>query len=442
MAGSGDKNLLFNTEGGGEEVKAAARDEYQSAFGSETLRKRHKHITAHPSCDCEFHYRDYSWKRFSEYEPSRDGVNIREVYVVNLSGKEVFTYAEGAIGGVGVETRFPFLCGEIVSSKKLASAGKLKNLYAWVQSQPNEVTLSSVSAYDMEEDDRPLHVLQRQEDSAGRSLTSLPLALEKQSKVVVFRTHGSSLFVQLMPTIRSERKLISGTPLFDRYNRGIRAAVGSMFSQHEYVVNCVPTEFCEIPILKNKQGSDRLVIICLDRRGLGVNDFLSEKKQRSPSVLSFIGSGLGTIIGTSLGANSPATTTESTNTQSSGTSVGDSHSLSSNELDTSSENEIVYKGVVNDRLQITDSFVKDKKNKPPKYIVTIVIDDDGVSVQYEDGRGSLLFTWVHKDPKISYGIMPRRFFNAKANVIEINTAARSGKKESVLKRFKSLERLI
>lgn len=419
-------------------VSMAVSGGENSVFDGESNRKTHKPVQ--PSCDCEFQYRDYIWKRFSEYVPSRNGVDVRDVFVVkSMSGKEVFTYAEGAIGGTGVETRFPFLCGEIVSSKKLASAGKLKNLYAWVQSRPDE---TSVSSYDT--DGRPLHVLQRQQDSTSKSLTSLPLVVEKHSKVVVFRTHGGSLFVQLMPTVRSEERLVSGTPLFDRHDRGVRASVGSMFSEHEYVVNCAPTEYCEIPIGKNTHGSDRLNIVCLDRRGLDSvsEDTPSKKKRRSPSLLTLVSLGLNTVTGGGRDRSMP-TTESPKNTLTRTTSVSDIHGLFSNECDTSGEYEVIYRGVVNDRLQVTDTLVKDKKNKPPKSVVTITIDDDGICVRYSDETERLLFTWVHKDPGTSYGVMPRRYFDAKANVVEINTAARDGKRKAfALKRFKSLEHLI
>jgi len=425
MTGSGRESPL--TGGSADE----RNDEYQAVFNKGTLRRKHKPSDVLPPCDCEFRYRDYLWKRFSEYEPTPNGVEIREVYAVSHSGKEVFTYAEGAIGGTSLESQYPFVCGEIVSSKKLASAGKLKNLYAWVQSQACDGSFS-VRAHNV--DERPLHVVQRQESDFNRSLTSLPVTIEKNSKVVVFRTHGTSLFVQLMPTIRSESKLIAGTPLFDRYHRGIRAAVGSMFSQHEYIINCAPTEFCEIPINKNKQGSDRLFIICLDRRG--VNDRMTTpRKNHLQSVLSLVGFGLGIVGGTN---NKP----ELSNTPTSCSSIGDIQSIPSSEIDTGSDNAIIYRGVVNDKFQITDSFVRDKKNKSPQFVVTITIDDDGVCVNCLDEKERSVFTWVHKDPKISYGIMSRRCFSVRANVIDINTAERSRKKESVLKRFKSLERLI
>jgi hypothetical protein len=405
--------------------------------GGETYRKKHKPLTVFPFCDCEFQYRDYSWKKFTEYEPSRNGVEVREFYVVNMRGKECFTYAEGVVSGTRIETRFPFVCGEIVSSKRLASAGMLKNVYAWVHSTPEHTVAATYGT-----DERPLHVQQRQETSMNRSMISLPLAVDRHSLVVVFRTHGNSLFIQLMPTVRSEHKLIPGTPLFDKNNRGIRAAVGSMFSQYDYVVNCAPTEFCEIPIKKNKQGSDRLRIVCLDKRGFNANDRIQESKSHSTSILSLVGTGVvDAIIGSSSssGGSSASKTAKGSNVPS---LSDDTTSLSSNEMDTSNDNEIIYNGVVNEKLQITDSFTKDKKNKPPKSVVSMTIDDNGVSVEYIDEKEGLTFKWVNKDPKISYSIMPRRYFNAKANVIELNTMARTGKKEFSLKRFKSLERLI
>lgn len=436
MVGFGGAKLSSTTADDDGAYVRFGLDNEENPQSREMSRRKRKPVTVYPGCDCEFQYRDYTWKKFTEYEPSRNGVEVREFYVVNMSGKELFTYAEGAVGSTHVETRFPILCGEIVSSKKLASAGKLKNVFAWVQSSPED---SVASAFDI--DDQPLHVRQRQEGSVNGSLTSLPLTVDKHSKVVVFRSFGKSLFIQLMPTIRSEHKLIPGTPLFDKYNRGIRAAVGSMFSEYDYVVNCVPTEFCEIPINKNKQGSDRLRIVCLDRRGFQTNVGKAEKKSHSSSILSLVSIGVDAIVGSSLSGNNNIAI-DGGNSLSSATSVGDLHSLSPNEIDLSSENEVIYNGVVNEKLQVTDSFTKDKKNKPPKLVVTIAIDDGGVSVQYIDESECVVFKWVNRDPKTSYSIKPRRFFNAKANVIELNTAARTMKKESTLKRFKSMERLI
>lgn len=374
--------------------------------------RKRPQVTAHPGCDCEFQYRDYIWKKFTEYAPSRNGVELREFYVVSQSGREYFTYAEGP----RTENRFPYVCGEIVSTKRLASASKLNNMHAWVQMSPEEASSYTCAGSEV----RPLHVQQRDEDNIQRTLISLPLTVDKRSKVIVFRTHGESLFVQLMPTLHSEHKLISGTPLFDKNNRGIRAVVGNMFSQNDYVINCMSNEFCEIPIYKNKHGSDRLRIVCLDRRGVETN----VKKSHASSVLSLVSMGVEAIAG------GPTET------------AGKVLSLPSDDGSASAlENEIIYSGVVNEKFQVTDSFTVDKKNKSPKSVVTVLIDDNGVSVQYVDDTDRAVFKWINADARSTYSIMPRRFFNAKASVVAINTA-RNSKKEPSLKRFKSQERLI
>ena len=301
------------------------------------------------------------------------------------------------------------MCGEIVSARKLAPASKLNSVHAWVQMSPEEAAGCTFS------DERPLHLQQRDEDNVLRTLVTIPLTVDKRSKVIVFRTQGESLFVQLLPTIHSEYKLIPGTPLFDKNNRGVRAVVGNMFSQYDYVVNCMPKEFCEIPIYRNKYGSDRLRIVCIDRRGISSNSKLTERKAHASSVLSLVSIGM-----EAMPTDGP---------------------LYSTAFDMSSENEIIYNGVVNERFQVTDSLAADKKNKSPKAIVTVLIDDNGVSVHYIDEIERSVFKWINTDPKTTYSIMPRRFFNAKASVVAINTG-RGNKKEFSLKRYKSQERLI
>lgn len=406
---------------------------------------RNKQVTAQSGCDCEYKYRDYTWRKFTDYEPSRHGVEVREFYVVNVSGKELFTYVEGAVGSTRTDVKFPYLCGEIVSAKKMASAGKLKNVYTWVNMTPEQAAAANLvmrGGPDCDtsfcgvtfSDEDPLHVRQRYETNANRTLTGLPLVVDRQCKVVVLRTQGESLFVQLMPTLHSEHKqLIPGTPLFDKSSRSVRAVVGNMFSQNDYVVNCAPVEFCEITTHGNKHGTDRLRVVCLDRRGRRYEDRddketagVSQRRNAGSVLSSLVNMGVEAVMGTNGNSNT--------------SSLADD-AVAAAASDDSSDNELLFDGVVNDKFQIVDTYNFDKKNKPPKAVVTITIDDSGVSVHHQSGDKAIV-KWVHRDPNVSYSIMPRRFFNAKASVVAINTAVRTAKKEQHMKKYKSLERLI
>lgn len=410
-------------------------------------RRHDKSVIVHPGTDCEYGFLIYTWKKHTEFEPSRHGVEVREFYVVKVDGKEMFTYAEGAVGKKFTDTMFPYVCGEIISSQMLAFAGQLKNVYTLVQRTPEQIATVNLtkhgenSAANEEDvhgkvgfsDESPMHVRQRYEMNTNITLNELPLVVDRRSKVLVFRMQGQFLYIQLMPTLHSDYKLVPGSLLFDEKSKYARAVVGNMFSHNDYVVNCAPNEFCVIHTHKNAHGSARLRIVCFDRRGRtnhGKADFGIYQPGTGTSVLSsIVNKGIEAIVGGNAGG-----TTKS--------AASDSYVVTnSNMSDVSPENELLYEGVVNDKLQITDTYSFDKKNMPPKSIVTVLIDDRGVIVNYQSDNASD-FRNVYRDPNISYSIMLRPFYNAKASAVAINTAARDSKTKKSAKRSKSLERLI
>lgn len=318
---------------------------------------------------CEFVYGKYAWRVSTRFEPSQTGIELYEMCTVDYGGRELYTYAEGRAGNAKPETAFPHVCGEVVSSKRLASAAKLKNVYAKV--------------------------------SDGRengSLRSVPLVVDRKALVLVFRTSGESLFLQLMPTLHSDVKLLPGSPLFDKTSRGVAAAVGNMFAEFEYVVNCSPSEFLELPLAKRKNAADRLNIVCVDARSV-----LADGEKKWPADFA--------VPLRPGGVSKPARGSA----------------------------DIVYNGVVSDRMRITDvrnRAAADKKTGG-RHLLTVVIDDAGVELTLTDDADRAVLRWAHKDPTVSYSIMPRRYFDAKTDIVALNTNARGG-----LKRFKSTERLI
>lgn len=351
-------------------------------------------------CHCEYlSFGNFKWIKKQHYAVVRDGREYFERYVVTYTlpnshtEHDMFTYAEGLVKGVPIENRFSHMCGEVLSVHSLPPVNSLENVCYYT---PPSIDSKA-----------PFHV--QEEVCKTKNLIPVPLKIDTTNQVLVFRTFNNSLALQLMPTAFSERSIISGTPLFHGIRKTICATVGSTFSEFHYVINGSPCLYTVFSIAgKEKHESsegDRMRLVVLDRR----DRFDSEEWVANETVLNSVSDVALPVLQRYEGKRA--------------------------RLDV---RDIMYVGVVNNNLQLTDAPSLVKKYKPPKTAVVTVIDNRGVyAVQIKDKE--ILNQWVAKDAKVMYSILPRRFFDKpRSSIVRINTADTNAK----LKRVKSREVLI
>lgn len=351
-------------------------------------------------CSCEYlMFENFKWIKQQHYAVVKDGREYFDRYVVtyrlpnsNLQ-YDMFTYSEGVVHSGPIETKFPHLCGEVLSFHPLPPVNSLSNVCYFIPP--------------LVDPDAPFHV--QEEVCKSKSLAAVPLKIDTTNQVLVFRTYNDTLALQLMPTAYSERSIISGTPLFHGIRRNISATVGSMFSEFHYVINGSPCSYALFSIgAKEKNDAsegDRMRLIVLDRR----DRLDSEEWTANETVLNSISDVALPVLQRYEGKHA--------------------------NLDV---RDVLYVGVVNSNLQLTDAPNVSKKYKPPKNTVVAVIDNMGVYAVLVRDK-DVVSRWVQKDANVTYSVLPRHFFDKpRSSVVRINTADTNAK----LKRTKSREMLI
>lgn len=329
-------------------------------------------------CDCEINYRFYKWRKNTVFEPSKKGIDVIEQHVVLKDGVEMTSHLESA----DIHKQYPYLTGEIVTNTVLAKAGDLNNLYALVPSSSADSTMKF-------------------------KLENIPLTINNESKVFVMRTFRDSIYLQLMPTVYvpGDDRIIPGTPLFDKNSRSVVAFVGNMFSTFDFVVNCIPDEFIEIAIPKiKKYNSDHMRVIVADRRHLRHVDSVS--KIKSDLTISNSDESFTNLI------------KETPNLR--------------------PDDDILFSGIINSKLEITD--INKGKNKSQLPGVLVTLESKGIKVQYYDG-GNIIFNWNMSSPLYSYYVLPRRFYDATGDIKVINSFNKNRKPNTMKKLYKSMEKL-
>jgi len=351
-------------------------------------------------CSCVYMmFENFKWVKQQHYAVVRDGREYFDRYVVTYRlpnsniQYDLFTYSEGLVHEGPIENRFKHLCGEVLSSHTLPPVNSLRKVCYYVPPliDPNA----------------PFHV--QEEVCKTNSLTPVPLPIDTAHQVLVFRTFHDTLALQLMPSAFSEQTIVSGTPLFHGTRKNICATVGSMFSAFHYVINGSPCAYALFSVgskEKNDAGDgDRMRLIVLDRR----DRFDSEEWTANEAVLNSVSEVALPILQRVEGKHA--------------------------RLDL---RDILYVGVINSSLQLSDAPSVSKKYKPPKNVVTAVIDNRGVYAVHTKDK-EVVNQWIHKDSNTTYSILPPHFFDKpRTSVVRINTADTNAK----LKRTKSREVLI
>lgn len=351
-------------------------------------------------CQCEYlMFDNFKWVKQRHYVVAKDGREYFDRYVVTFRKRDsnveydMFTYTEGAVHNGQIEDKFKYLCGEVLALHDLPPVNGLKNVCYFT---PPSVDPSA-----------PFHV--QEEVCKTKTLNAVPLKIDTSHQVLVARTFYNSLALQLMPTAYSERIVFSGTPLFQGTKKTICGTVGNMFSEFYYVINGSPCSYALFSIGSKEKGDrsegDRLRVVMLDRRDRVDSEEWSANETVMSSVADVANIALNRIVGKDA------------------------------RLDV---RDILYVGVVNSNMQLTDAPNITKKYKPPKGAVVVVIDNRGVhAVQIRDKE--VIAQWVQKDANVVYSIMPRNFFDKpRSSVLRINTADTNAK----IKRAKSKEMLI
>lgn len=290
-------------------------------------------------------------------------------------------------------------------------------------SSPNLSSSSSSSLYTNKITEDAIIV----EDYVSRNkLYTIPLKIDHNNLVMVFRTYNDTLALQLLPTINSKHKLIAGLPLFTHTHRDVAACVGNKYSEYSYVVNGAPNSYMlyKIPQVATAK-QDKMFLIVLDRR-----QYSNVEKTYN----------MGETNVTSIVSNIVNAAVNGDTTSSDG--VGKAKHLSligyysnKNVGYKFNQNDLLYVGVVNYNFQLTDVINNMKKSKPPKTAIVVVIDEKGItSIHVEDYRP--ISYWVHKENNVNYSILPRSYFDARNNIVVVNT------KSKLLRRYKSQEYLI
>lgn len=289
-------------------------------------------------------------------------------------------------------------------------------------SSPNLSSSSSSSLYTNKITEDSIIV----EDYVSRNkLYTIPLKIDHNNLVMVFRTYNDTLALQLLPTINSKHKLIAGLPLFTHTHRDVAACVGNKYSEYSYVVNGAPNSYMlyKIPqVATSKQ--DKMFLIVLDRRKYSnVEKTYNMGETNVTSIVS-------NIVNAAVNGD----------TSSDGMGKAKNSSLlgyysNKNVGYKFNQNDLLYVGVVNYKFHLTDVINNMKKSKPPKTAIVVVIDEKGItSIHVEDYRP--ISYWVHKENNINYSILPRLYFDARNNIVVVNT------KSKLLRRYKSQEYLI
>lgn len=265
------------------------------------------------------------------------------------------------------------------------------------------------------------------EDYISRNkLYTIPLKIDHNNLVMVFRTYNDTLALQLLPTINSKHKLIAGLPLFTHTHRDVAACVGNKYSEYSYVVNGAPNSYMlyKIPqVATSKQ--DKMFLIVLDRRQYSnVEKTYNMGETNVTSIVSNI---------VNAAVNGDTTSSDGIGKAKNSSLLG--YNSNKNVGYKFNQNDLLYVGVVNYNFQLTDVINNMKKSKPPKTAIVVVIDEKGItSIHVEDYRP--ISYWVHKENNINYSILPRSYFDARNNIVVVNT------KSKLLRRYKSQEYLI
>ena len=351
-------------------------------------------------CSCVYMvFENFRWEKQQHYAVVRDGREYFDRYVVTYRlpnsnvEYDMFTHSEGLVHAGPIESKFPNLCGEMLSFHALPPVNSLQQVCYYVPPliDPNA----------------PYHV--QEEVCKSNILTPVSLPINTKHQVMVFRTYNDTLALQLMPTAFSERPIVTGTPLFHGVRKNICATVGSTFSEFHYVINGSPCMYALFSIgTKEKNESsdaDRMRVIVLDRR----DRVDSEEWTANETVMNSVSDVALPVLQRFEGKHA--------------------------RLDV---RDILYVGVVSSTLQLTDAPSVSKKYKPPKNALVAVIDNRGVyAVQLKDKE--IVSQWVQKDSNVTYSILPRHFFDKpRTSIVRINTADTNAK----LKRAKSREVLI
>lgn len=265
------------------------------------------------------------------------------------------------------------------------------------------------------------------EDYISRNkLYTIPLKIDHNNLVMVFRTYNDTLALQLLPTLNSKHKLIAGLPLFTHTHRDIAACVGNKYSEYSYVVNGAPNSYMLYKIPQTATSKqDKMFLIVLDRRQYSnVEKTYNMGETNVTSIVSNI---------VNAAVNGDTTLSDGPGRAKNSSLLG--YYSNKNVGYKFNQNDLLYVGVVNYNFQLTDVINNMKKSKPPKTAIVVVIDEKGItSIQVEDYRP--ISYWVHKENNINYSILPRSYFDARNNIVVVNT------KSKLLRRYKSQEYLI
>lgn len=351
-------------------------------------------------CQCEYlMFDNFKWVKQRHYVVTKDGREYYDRYVVTFRKREsnveydMFTHTEGSVHNGQIEDKFKYLCGEVLALHELPPVRSLKNVCYFT---PPSVDPNA-----------PFHV--QEEVCKTKSLNATPLKLDTSHQVLITRTYNNTLALQLMPTAYSERSILSGTPLFQGVKKTICGTVGNMFSEFYYVVNGSPCSYALFSIPAKEKGDqtegDRMRVVILDRR----DRVDSEEWSANETVMSSVSDVANIALQRAVGKDV--------------------------RLDV---RDILYVGVVNNKMQLTDAPNITRKYKPPKSAVVVVIDNRGVyAAQIREKE--VIAQWVQKDSDVIYSVLPRNFFDKpRSSVLRINTADTNAK----MKRAKSREFLI
>lgn len=351
-------------------------------------------------CQCEFlMFDNFKWVKQRHYVVTKDGREYYDRYVVTYRKRDsnveydMFTYTEGTVHNGHIEDKFKYLCGEVLALHELPPVNSLKGVCYFT---PPSVDPNA-----------PFHV--QEEVCKTKSLTATPLKIDTGHQVLITRTFNNTLALQLMPTAYSERVILSGTPLFQGVKKSICGMVGNMFSEFYYVINGASCSYALFSVGGKEKGDnaegDRMRVVVLDRR----DRVDSEEWSANETVMNSVADVANIALQRAVGKDA--------------------------RLDV---RDILYVGVVNNNMQLTDAPNITKKYKPPKCAVVVVIDNRGLyAVQIRDKE--VTAQWVQKDANVIYSVLPRNFFDKpRSSVLRINTADTNAK----LKRAKSRENLI
>lgn len=351
-------------------------------------------------CRCEYlMFDNFKWVKKRHYVVVKDGREYYDRYVVTFKKRDsnaehdMFTYTEGAVHIGRIEDNFKHLCGEVLAAHDLPPVNSLHGVCYFT---PPSVDPNA-----------PFHV--QEEICKTKSLNAVPLRIDVGHQVLVMRTFNNALALQLMPTVYSESVILPGTPLFQGVKKTICGMVGNMFSEFYYVIDGSPCSYALFAAGGREKGDpvdgDRMRVVVLDRR----DRVDSEEWSANETVMHSVADVANVALQSAVGKEA--------------------------RLDV---RDIIYVGVVNSKMQLTDAPYITKKYKPPKSAVVAVIDNRGIYAAHIRDK-EIVAQWVQKDANVVYSVLPRNFFDRpRSSVLRINTADTSAK----MKRAKSKEVLI